>query len=153
MVRHFWKRWSSEYIDILSRFNKWHFPSRNLRVNDVVIMQENNLVSTRWPMGCVVKGNGSLVRVVDIKTNQGVYERPVIKILPNENWTLLLICLFVIILSFLVNSKTIRSWPAVCCRLLYQCHTLFAHFKFIYVIRIIRVEKELNGVVKFSLLR
>ena len=91
VVRHFWKRWSSEYINILRRFNKWHSPSRNIRANDIVILQEDNLVLTRWPMGRVVKtsmGKDSLVRVVDVKTSHGMYKRPVTKIallLANEN--------------------------------------------------------------------
>jgi hypothetical protein len=29
MIRHFWKRWTAEYIDITRRFVKWHHPSRN----------------------------------------------------------------------------------------------------------------------------
>ena len=91
MVRQFWKRWSTEYIDILRRVNKWHFPSRNLKVNDIVVLQDDNLVPTRWPLGRVVKtypGKDSLVRVVDVKTSQGVYKRPIMKIallLTDEN--------------------------------------------------------------------
>ena len=90
-VRHFWKRWSSEYINILRRFNKWHSPSRNVQVNDIIVLQEDNLVPTRWPTGRIVKtypGKDSLVRVVDVKTNHGVYKRLVVKIallLANEN--------------------------------------------------------------------
>ena len=91
MIRHFWKRWSSEYVDILRRFSKWHFPSRNLQVNDIVLLQDDNLVPIRWPLGRVVKtypGKDSLVRVVDVKTSHGVYKRPITKIallLANEN--------------------------------------------------------------------
>ena len=83
MVRHFWKRWSSEYIDILRRLNKWHFPSRNLQVDDIVVLQEDNLVLTRRPVGRIIRtypGKDSLVRVVDVKTSSGVYKRPVTKI-------------------------------------------------------------------------
>ena len=74
MIRHFWKRWSSEYIDILRRFNKSH----NLQVDDIVVLQDDNLVPTRWPLGRIVKtypGKDSLVRVVDVKTTHGVYKR------------------------------------------------------------------------------
>ena len=91
MVRHFWKRWSSEYIDIFRRFNKWHFPTRNLQVDDIVILQDDNLVPTKWPLGRIVKtypGKDSIVRVVDVKTSHGVYKRPITKIsllLPKEN--------------------------------------------------------------------
>ena len=51
MIRHFWRRWTAEYIAIIRRFVKWHHPSRNLQIGDVVILQEDNLVPTKWPLG------------------------------------------------------------------------------------------------------
>ena len=91
MVRHFWKRWSSEYINIIHRFNKWHFPTRNLKIDDIVVLHDDKLIPTRWPLGRIIKtypGKDSLVRVVDVKTSHGVYKRPTVKIallLANEN--------------------------------------------------------------------
>ena len=70
---------------------KWHHPSRNLQVGDVVILQADNLIPTKWPLGCIVDtypGKDGIVRVVDIKTGHGVYKRPITKIamlLPIEN--------------------------------------------------------------------
>ena len=46
LVRHFWQRWSSEYLSTLNKFNKWHHPSRNITVGDVVISKEDSLVPT-----------------------------------------------------------------------------------------------------------
>ena len=43
MIRHFWKKWSSEYIDIIRRFNKWHFPSRDFKIDDIVLCR-----TTSW---------------------------------------------------------------------------------------------------------
>ena len=83
LVRSFWKRWSSEYICITRRFTKWHHPSRNLEVGDIVTLHEDNLIPTRWPLGRIVKtypGRDSVVRVVDVKTKLGIYKRPVTKI-------------------------------------------------------------------------
>ena len=54
LTRHFWRRWTAEYIDIIRRFVKWHHPSRNLQVGDVVILQEDNLVPIKWPLGRIV---------------------------------------------------------------------------------------------------
>ena len=91
VIRHFWKRWSSEYINILRRFTKWHQPSRNLQIGDVVILHEDNLIPTKWPMGRVVKtypGKDGFVRIFDVKTSNGVYKRPITKIallLPQGN--------------------------------------------------------------------
>ena len=55
MIRHFWKRWTAEYINITRRFVKWHHPCRSLQVGDVVLLQEDNLVPTKWPLGRIVK--------------------------------------------------------------------------------------------------
>ena len=55
LVQHFWKRWSSEYLVSLRRFTKWNHPSHNLHIGDVVILQENNLVPTNWPLARVMK--------------------------------------------------------------------------------------------------
>ena len=91
LVRHFWKRWSDEYLSSLRRHNKWKFPTRNVRVGDVVILKEDNLVTTKWPLARVLAtypGKDGLVRVVTVKTTTGIYKRPIVKIallLPNED--------------------------------------------------------------------
>ena len=91
LVRHFWKRWTTEYMDIIRQFMKWHHPSRNLQVGDVVILHEDNLIPMKWPLGRNVKiytGKDGIVRVVDVKTAHGVYKRPITKIallLPIDN--------------------------------------------------------------------
>ena len=91
LVRHFWRRWSSEYLSSLRKFTKWHHPSRNASIGDIVILQEDSLVPGKWPLARVTqvhKGKDGLVRVVTIKTRTGIYKRPVHKIallLPSEN--------------------------------------------------------------------
>ena len=91
LVRHFWQRWSSEYITSLKRYTKWHHPSRNICVGDIVILQEDNLIPSKWPLARVIKvhaGKDDLVRVVTVKTNSGTYKRPISKIallLPSQD--------------------------------------------------------------------
>ena len=83
VTRHFWQRWSSEYLVTLNKFNKWHHPSRNLTVGDVVTLREDSIVPTQWPLARVVQvhpGKDGLVRVVTIRTEKGTYKRPVSKI-------------------------------------------------------------------------
>ena len=53
LVRHFWKRWSSEYLLSLRRNNKWLHPTRNLQVNNIVIIQDDNLIPRKWPLARV----------------------------------------------------------------------------------------------------
>ena len=90
-VRHFSQRWSSEYLSSLRKFTKWHHPSRNASIGDIVILQEDSLVPGKWPLTRVTqvhKRKDGLVCVVTIKTHTGIYKRPVHKIallLPSEN--------------------------------------------------------------------
>ena len=83
LTRHFWKRWSTEYVTHLGRFTKWRHPSRNLAVGDIVILREDSILPTKWPLARVVSvhpGKDNLVRVVTIKTSTGTYTRPVTKV-------------------------------------------------------------------------
>jgi len=74
---------------------KWHFPTRNVAVGDVVILQDPTM-PTKWPLARVIAvhpGSDKLVHVVTVKTPQGTYKRPVSKVavlIPNESesdWT------------------------------------------------------------------
>ena len=81
VVRNFWERWQSEYLCSLNKYNKWRSPSRNLVVGDIVIVQENGTIPTRWPLAHVIDTHpgDNLVRVVTVKTPRGTYRRPVSK--------------------------------------------------------------------------
>jgi hypothetical protein len=82
-VRHFWQRWENEYLSNINNLNEWRYPTRNVAVGDIVILQESGTVPTKWPLGRVVRthlGQDNLVRVVTLKTAQGTYKRPVSKI-------------------------------------------------------------------------
>jgi hypothetical protein len=83
IVRHFWKRWFTEYVTSLNRLTKWTEPSRNLCPGDLVLLQEESIVPTKWPLARVVKihpGRDGFVRVATIKTKTGLYTRPVTKL-------------------------------------------------------------------------
>ena len=82
LVRHFWQRWSCEYLCRLHKFAKWNRRTRNLQVGDLVCLREDGLIPTRWPLARVKSvhpGKDGLVRVVTIQTPQGTYKRPVHK--------------------------------------------------------------------------
>ena len=82
-MRHFWKRWSDEYLTTLARINKWRTPSRNIQVGDIVVLKEDNLIPTKWPLARVIQsypGRDGRVRVVILKTANGVYKRPIHKL-------------------------------------------------------------------------
>ena len=72
LIRHLWQRWSTEYLDSFKRISKWHSRSTNLRVGDIVILREDNVVPAKWPLARVVtahSGNDGLVRVVTVRTS------------------------------------------------------------------------------------
>ena len=83
LLRHFWARWSSEYLITLNRFTKWKCPSRNLAVGDIVVLREDGLVPCKWQLARVVQihaGNDGIVRVATVKTQTGTYKRPITKL-------------------------------------------------------------------------
>ena len=74
----------------MRRYAKWHKSCRNLRIGDIVILNEDNMIPATWPLGRVTgvfPGKDGLVRVVNVKTKNGVYKRPSHKLallLPQE---------------------------------------------------------------------
>ena len=62
---------------------KWKRPSDNLCIGDVVVLKEDNLIPSQWPIAKIVKvntGADELTRVVVLKTKDGTYTRPVTKV-------------------------------------------------------------------------
>lgn len=55
LIRHFWRRWSVDYLASLNCLSKWRHPTRNLEIGDLVIMKEDCLVPTKWPLARVVE--------------------------------------------------------------------------------------------------
>ena len=85
LSRHFWKRWSAEYLTTLNKLCKWKNPTRNLKVSDVVVSKEDNLFPNKWPLARVSQvyyGKDGFVRVATVTTSKGTYKRPVTKLVP-----------------------------------------------------------------------
>ena len=85
LSRHLWTRWSREYLDILGRFSKWHEETNNYQVGDIVCLREEPTAPTKWPLARIIRvypGPDGKVRVVTVKTSKGVYNRPVVKLVP-----------------------------------------------------------------------
>ncbi|XP_044315221.1 uncharacterized protein LOC123037628 [Drosophila rhopaloa] len=85
----FSSRWKEEYLKELHKRKKWLRPSRNLQVDDMVVVKDDNLPSNDWRLGRIVAaipGADTRVRVVDILTSRGTIRRPVHKVvlLPME---------------------------------------------------------------------
>ncbi|CAH2101847.1 unnamed protein product [Euphydryas editha] len=85
MRRHYWDRWSKEYLHLLQNRSKWQQTKDNIQKGQLVLVKENNLPPAKWAMGRVVElhpGSDDLVRVVTLKTQNGVLKRPITKLAP-----------------------------------------------------------------------
>ncbi|GFT94499.1 uncharacterized protein TNCV_1962391 [Trichonephila clavipes] len=51
----FWKRWHLEYLNQLQQRAKWNKPRRNPKVNDMVLVKQDNLPPLQWSLGRVVQ--------------------------------------------------------------------------------------------------
>ena len=70
IVDAFWKRWIRDYFPSLPIRQNWHVEKYNVKVGDVVIIQDSNLVRGSWRLGQlsnVFPGDGGRVRNVEIQ--------------------------------------------------------------------------------------
>ncbi|XP_013168051.1 PREDICTED: uncharacterized protein LOC106118039 [Papilio xuthus] len=76
--QHFWKRWTNEYIAELQQRSKWRAESRHLKIDDLVLVKEDNAPPLCWRLGRVNKlypGPDDVPRVADVVTSQGTVRR------------------------------------------------------------------------------
>ncbi|XP_046599170.1 uncharacterized protein LOC124295055 [Neodiprion lecontei] len=81
MLEHFWKRWSTEYLQFFQNLSKWQTHHGNIKIGSIVLVKNENLPPSVWPLAKVIeahpKTNG-LVRVVTVKTKSSVLKRPIV---------------------------------------------------------------------------
>lgn len=85
MHQNFWKRWSVEYFNILQNRPKWKKSTPDLKVNDLVLIKENDTPPLLWPLARVLEifpGLDNKVRVVKLKTKNGVFTRNITRLCP-----------------------------------------------------------------------
>ena len=84
----FWKRWLREYVPNLQIRGKCGQSVQNIKVDDLVLLVDEQTPHSVWPMGRVIeaiKGRDNLVRTVKVKTRQNVLTRPITKVVLLEN--------------------------------------------------------------------
>ncbi|XP_071580259.1 uncharacterized protein [Temnothorax nylanderi] len=80
---HFWKRWSSEYLQALNSRQKWRTKDDNPRVGDLCLVRGEQTAPTKWPLARVTAihpGEDEQVRVVTIRTAVTTLKLPTTKI-------------------------------------------------------------------------
>ena len=79
----FWTRWLKVYVPELQKRCKWSNSKPNVKVNDLVLLVEENTPRGLWPLGVVVEaiqGDDGLVRAVRVKTKVTELTRPITKV-------------------------------------------------------------------------
>ena len=80
LLTHFWQRWREEYLRQLSVGYKWVCEQPAIKIEDVLLISEDNVPRGKWSMGRVerlVPGKDGLVRTATLKTQKGRLQRPV----------------------------------------------------------------------------
>jgi hypothetical protein len=83
IVHDIWQRWKKDYLGNLQQRTKWLWEKRNVAINDMVLLVDDNLPPCKWSLGRITEivcGSDGLVRVVKIKTAKGILKRSVSKI-------------------------------------------------------------------------
>ena len=59
IVKSFWRKWTRDYSPSLLIESKWHTAHRDVKVGDVVLIQDSNLVRGNWKLGKVITAKPS----------------------------------------------------------------------------------------------
>ena len=80
-----WSRWDREYLPQWNERSKWNKEVRQLEVNDLVWIVDENVKRAHYKMGRVLEvyhGSDGRVRSALVKTEDGKLKRPVVKLAP-----------------------------------------------------------------------
>jgi hypothetical protein len=78
LLEQFWSRWRKEYVLNLQRREKWRTPRRNLKVGDIVLIKEDSVSRSEWPLArvsAVKHGDDGLVRRVEVNVGTKTLDR------------------------------------------------------------------------------
>lgn len=78
-------RYKNEYLHRLQQRPKWLKSYSNLKIGQLFLIKEDSHNISHWPLGRIVEthpGSDGLVRVVTLKTKNGMLKRPITKLSP-----------------------------------------------------------------------
>ncbi|XP_026322793.1 uncharacterized protein LOC113232331 [Hyposmocoma kahamanoa] len=89
MLKHFWNRWSKEFLHTLQQRHKWQSKSIPPQVGDIVIIKDEDLPPTKWLLARIKElhtGPDGEIRVATLKCKNSTLKRPLSKLicLPRE---------------------------------------------------------------------
>ena len=83
IANEFWTRWRKEYLSTLQSRTKWNEIKKNVKVGDVVIIDNETKHRNDWRLGRVIevqRGDDGNVRSCKLKTSSGELVRPIAKL-------------------------------------------------------------------------
>ncbi|XP_043472974.1 uncharacterized protein LOC122505428 [Leptopilina heterotoma] len=57
LLESFWKAWSQDYLLSMQQRNKWKLVNKNIEINQLVLMKNETMPPTKWPLGRITKFN------------------------------------------------------------------------------------------------
>ena len=84
----FWERWRREYLPTLTKRTRWNTKTPNYKEGELVLLSDDDSRRYKWPLARITKllpGRDGVVRVVELRSKDGVYTRPVVKLLKLED--------------------------------------------------------------------
>lgn len=85
LANEFWRQWRKQYLLASQERQRWHVEKRNLQVDDIVLIIEEDVPRNKWPMGRIMEvlpSDDGLVRKVNLKVGGSdiPLKRPVTKL-------------------------------------------------------------------------
>ena len=88
LVDHFWRRWVKEYLPMLVERPKWRRLRNDVKVGDLMLLEDATVARYSWPLARVTKVNLSrtdgLVRSVELRSQGKTFVRPITKVVSLE---------------------------------------------------------------------
>lgn len=78
-----WRRWYRDHVNFMLTRTKWQQPAANYKVNDIVLIHEDNYPPRHWPLARIIEvhpGPDGLVRNVTVKHQNGICKRAIQKL-------------------------------------------------------------------------
>ncbi|XP_058811296.1 uncharacterized protein LOC131676191 [Topomyia yanbarensis] len=78
-----WNRWKGEYLISLQPCNKWRTSQPNIKVDQLVLVKNDNAPPTQWELARVVQAHPDAtgaVRTVTLRRGSTIYQRPIHKL-------------------------------------------------------------------------
>lgn len=80
-----WSRWHKEYLHTLTQKSKWTSSSDTARPGDMVVLKNDQAPPLQWQLGRIMEifpGADGVARVATVRTKNGVFKRPLVKLCP-----------------------------------------------------------------------